>query len=84
MTKADIAEKLHTTIGLDKLPAKSVRWSLFTGAGIGLDALGAGGIGTTAGVALSALDSFVIDKILKGWKPHHFVEGDLKGFIKQG
>jgi len=76
-------KEVTTDTWIDKLPAKSVRWSLFTGAGIGLDAFGAGGVGTAAGVALSALDSFVMDKILKDWKPHHFVEGDLKGFIKQ-
>lgn len=67
---------------VDKLPAKSVRWSLFTGAGLGLDALGAGGLGTAAGVALGALDTFVIDKVLKGWKPNHFIEGDLKEFVR--
>ena len=62
---------------VDKLPGKSMRWTVFTGLGLGLDIMGAGGLGTAAGVALSAMDSFLLDSILKGWKPHQFVESDL-------
>lgn len=61
----------------EKLPAKSVRWGMFTGLGLAVDALGAGGIGTAAGMAISAVDSFLTDKLVKGWKPHQFIEGDL-------
>jgi hypothetical protein len=63
---------------VEKLPGKSMRWSIFTGAGLGIDALGAGGLGTAAGIALSAVDSFILDKLVGGWKPHQFVEGELK------
>ena len=66
---------------VEKLPAKSTRWSIFTGIGLGLDALGAGGFGTAAGVAASAVDSFLLDKLIKGWKPHQFVEKDLKSMF---
>lgn len=68
---------------VEKLPAKSTRWSIFTGIGIGLDALGAGGFGTAAGTALSAVDAFILDKIVKGWKPHQFVEMDLKALFSE-
>lgn len=67
---------------VEKLPGKSTRWSIFTGIGLGLDALGAGGLGTVAGVAASAVDSFVLDKLIKGWKPHQFVEKDLKSLFE--
>jgi len=66
---------------VEKLPGKSTRWSIFTGIGLGLDALGASGLGTAAGVAESAVDSFVLDKLIKGWKPHQFVEKDLKSLF---
>lgn len=66
---------------VEKLPGKSTRWSIFTGIGLGLDALGVGGLGTVAGVAASAVDSFVLDKLIKGWKPHQFVEKDLKSLF---
>lgn len=67
---------------VNKLPSKTVRWALFTGAGLAADALGAGGIGTGVGVALSALDNFIIDKLLQGWKPNHFIHGELEKFVK--
>ena len=67
---------------IDKLPSKSARWALFTGAGIGIDAAGAGGIGTAAGVTLSALDTFFLDQLLRGWKPHQFVESTLRKFTQ--
>ena len=65
----------------EKLPAKSTRWSIFTGIGLGIDALGAGGLGTAASVAVSAVDAFLVDKLAKGWKPHQFVERDLKSLF---
>ena len=68
---------------VEKLPAKSTRWSVFTGIGLGLDALGAGGLGTAAATALSAVDAFVLDKLIKGWKPHQFVEKDLKALFAE-
>jgi len=63
----------------DKLPPKSLRWLLFTAAGI---ALGGTAIGTVVGTALSAADSFLLDKLIKGWKPNQFIEGPLKQFLR--
>lgn len=68
---------------VEMLPAKSTRWSIFTGIGLGLDALGAGGLGTAAATAVSAVDAFVLDKLIKGWKPHQFVEKDLKALFSE-
>lgn len=68
---------------VEKLPAKSARWSIFTAVGLGLDAFGAGGLGTVAATGLSALDAFVLDKLIKGWKPHQFVEKDLKALFSE-
>lgn len=62
----------------EKLPAKSSRWGIFTTLGLAIDALGAGGLGTAAGTAISAADTFLIDKLIKGWKPHQFIEGELR------
>jgi hypothetical protein len=67
---------------VEKLPAKSIRWTLFTGAGVAADLVGAGGVGTGIGIALSAADTFVLDKIIKGWKPSHFVNDHLTNFVK--
>ncbi len=67
---------------IDKLPVKAFRWMIFSGIGIGIDVLGGGGIGTAAGLGLSAADAFLTDKILRGWKPHQFVENELRKAIK--
>ena len=81
----DLLKEYHRAVTsstwVDRLPGKSSRWALFTMAGVGIDALGAGGLGTTAGVGLSAFDTFFLDKLIKGWRPHQFVEGPLKKFV---
>lgn len=66
---------------LDRLPGKSMRWALFTGLGLTADAVATGGIGTLAGVALGALDTFYIDKLISGWKPTQFIEDDVRKLI---
>jgi hypothetical protein len=66
---------------LHKLPAKSARWSLFVLLGLGADAVGGGGLGTAAGVALSALDATLIERLMQGWRPNQFVEGPLRELV---
>jgi hypothetical protein len=46
-----------------------------------MDALGAGGLGTVAGLTISACDQFLLDKLLKGWKPNQFIDEKLKDFL---
>jgi hypothetical protein len=68
---------------VDKLPGKSFRWAFFTGAGLVLDVMGAGGVRTAIGLGLSVADSFILDRIIKGWKPNQFIEGPLQKFVKR-
>lgn len=68
---------------VDKLPTKIQRHVIFTGTGLMLDALGAGGIGTLISTSLSTFDQFYLDKLLKEWKPNQFIDGPLKKFIQQ-
>jgi len=74
-----IAEKTF----LDKMPGKSTRFAFFTGGGLVTDAVITGGAGTAIGLALSAADSFLIERLGMGWKPHHFVTGELRKFALQ-
>ncbi len=67
---------------IDKLPARATRFTLFTLLGFGASALTSGAGGVAAGVGLAAFDSFVIDKIVRGWKPNQFVEGSMKRILK--
>ncbi len=62
---------------IERLPAKILRFAMFTGLG----EIVAGQAGAAAGVAAGAIDSFLVDKIFKGWKPNHFVDNQLKKFL---
>lgn len=81
---ADLCKEYHREVTsetwVDKLPSKTVRWMLFTGIGLGIDAIGAGGLGTISGVGVGAADQFLLDRLLKGWKPNQFVDGPLREF----
>ena len=63
---------------VDKLPPKAIRFSIFSALGYTIDAVGGGGLGTLAGLGVNAVDSFLVDKLIKGWKPHQFVNKSLK------
>lgn len=39
--------------------------------------------GTLAGPIVSAIDTFVIDKIMKKWTPNQFLQSDVREFVKQ-
>ena len=67
---------------VDKLPSKTVRFSVITGLGLAVDALaGGGGVGTALGAGIGVADNFLLDRVLKGWRPNQFIEGDLKKFL---
>lgn len=83
LIKSYYAEVTKKTI-VDKLPGKSARWGIFTGAGIIADAVATGGIGTVIGLGLGALDTFYLDKLISGWKPNQFVEDEVKELLKNG
>ena len=66
----------------DKLPPKSLRFLLMTAAGLVVGAATGPVVGAVATAALSASDTFLLDRLLKGWKPNHFIEGPLKQFLR--
>jgi hypothetical protein len=68
----------------DKLPPKTLRMLLFNAAGIAIGASTSPMVGAAAGFGLSAADYFLLDKLLKGWRPNQFVNGPLREFIKTG
>jgi hypothetical protein len=67
----------------DKLPPKAARWALFAAASGVAGLLLTPVAGLAVGVGLSAGDSFLVDKLIKGWKPNQFVNGPLKEFVKR-
>jgi len=63
---------------LDKLPSKMSRWIIFTGLGMIADVLGASGLGTASGLSLSATDTFLLDRLIRGWNPSQFIDQKVK------
>jgi hypothetical protein len=53
-----------------------MRFGLFTGAGMLADMLAPG-----SSPALGAVDTFIVDKVAQKWRPHYFVENNLRGFL---
>lgn len=75
------ADSVATTWA-ERLPSKTARWFMFTGAGLALDAVATGGLGLIAGLATSAADGFLLDRLIAGWKPSQFIEDRLKPFVR--
>lgn len=65
---------------LERLPVKLVRMFAFSGVGAAIDAQ----LGTIAGVAVGAADQLLLDRLLRGWRPNHFVDGTLRPFVQSG
>jgi hypothetical protein len=71
---AEYLREISRSTRFRSVPSRVVRWASFTAPGVALDLAGAGGLGTAAGVAVSLLDTFVLDQVAKGWRPNHFTD----------
>jgi hypothetical protein len=65
----------------DKLPVRGTRWALLLGASKAVAAMTNPTFGGTAGIAMSLANTFLLDKLIKGWKPNQFVSGPLHTFV---
>lgn len=71
---AEYAKAVTKETRLGRLPAKVGKWALFNAAGIGVGAVIAGPPGALIGLGLAAIDTFVIEHLIKGWRPNLFFE----------
>lgn len=60
---------------VQSLPAKSLRYMLT----LGLDATS-----PAAGLVAGFVDNFLVEKLLGGWRPNHFVNSRLQPFVQGG
>lgn len=67
----------------DKLPAKRFRWAFFTASGMAADIHLGSPIGTAAGIGLSAIDAFLLERYIRGWRPNQFVVEGLKPLFSE-
>jgi hypothetical protein len=63
---------------LQSLPAKTMRFGFFTAVGMVADIWAPG-----TSIATNAMDAFIVDQIGKRWRPHYFVENNLRSFLEK-
>jgi hypothetical protein len=68
----------------EKLPPRVCRFGIFGAASTALSFLATPTAGAVAGLALSAVDYFLLDRLASGWKPNQFVYGPLLDFVRTG
>jgi hypothetical protein len=73
--------EIKNTSWLQKLPQKAYRFIITSGLGVAAAAFSPV-VGTLAGLGLTAIDIFFVDRLLKGWRPDQFVDGSLTTFIE--
>jgi hypothetical protein len=66
---------------IQTLPGKAFRWATCGGLGIAASAVFSPLLATAAAFGLGAVDSFLIERLLKGWRPDQFVNGPLSTFV---
>jgi len=81
--------KISEESWLDRLPVKTLRWILFTAAGITASNLVEHDVselaGAGAGVGVSFFNDLLLDKIIKqNYKPNQFVEREYTDFLNLG
>jgi hypothetical protein len=84
LLRDEYCKSVSATDWADKLAPKAVRFVVMTGLGALAGIALTPGAGLAVGIGLNAADCFLLDRLLKGWRPNQFVEGSLKPFLKKG
>ncbi|MBZ5696557.1 MAG: hypothetical protein LAN36_14505 [Acidobacteriia bacterium] len=83
---ADLSEEYCREVSrldwADRLPPKAVRWLLVNVAGLAIGAVSSPTAAVLTSLGISAADAFLLEKLLRGWRPNQFIEGPLKSFIR--
>lgn len=61
---------------LESLPVKAMRFGLFKAIGNIADFASPG-----ASIVTDSIDTFLVERLGKSWRPHYFVENNLRGFL---
>lgn len=67
-------DEVYRPSPLGSLPVKPVRWCMFTGIGAAIGAMASPAGALALGTAASMFDTFLYDRLAKGWRPNQFVE----------
>lgn len=66
---------------LEKMPAKAIRFYLFTGIAEILNTINPA-VGMPLIIAASAFDTFLLERLGQQWKPSQFIESELRPLVK--
>jgi hypothetical protein len=82
---ADLLKEYFKAIGqksfIETLPGKILRFTICNGLGIAAGCALPTLEASITGLCLNACDSFLFDKLVTGWKPNQYIEGDLRGLL---
>lgn len=62
---------------VERLPGKAVRFAVASGVSLAVGAFG----GVAPSLGVGATNTFLLDRILKGWRPNQFIDGAYKKFV---
>jgi hypothetical protein len=62
---------------VETLPGKAIRFVVAAGTGLGASAAA----GSAGGLSVGAANTFLLDRLLKGWRPNHFIDGPYRRFV---
>lgn len=62
---------------VEKLPGKSIRFLVAAGTGLAASSV----VGPMGGLAVGVTNTFLLDRLLKGWRPNRFIQGPYKHFV---
>ncbi|QGW28551.1 hypothetical protein [Phnomibacter ginsenosidimutans] len=74
--------KVYEKSWIQSLPSKAGRFYLLQGISTILKASGSL-TGIAAGVAMSAANTFFVERLFNGWRPNHFIEEEIIPFINK-
>lgn len=72
-------EEVTKETWIDKKPVKTARYIAFNGLAILLSVL-AGGV-PIGGLVSSAIDKYLLTKLVEKWRPNQFIDGEVKPFL---
>jgi hypothetical protein len=78
---AEYFDEIAKTSWLETLPVKAFRWVTTGGLAIAASAAFSPVEGALAGLGIGAIDMFLIDRLLRGWRPDQFVDATLAQFV---
>ncbi len=82
---SDLLKEYFKEIGqksfIETLPGKILRFTICNGLGIAAGCALPLVEASITGLCLNACDSFLLDKLVTGWKPNQYIEGDLRGLL---